>query len=205
MPESDREFPTHLTSMESTKSEQTPSIPSPQHTEVSSTTVLKDRQLPGQILAHIAAPTTAVLNALIHHRSCRNTNTRVIAKSAPRTHDPAQRATLAHLLLLLLLPGTARPARTSASGLSRALVSLATTSSHGPRISLRHENTIHDVRQKVRCQYCTEEKTFSRSDVLVRHIRCVHPRWNSLERRAGEELWSLCYIQRRLWVRARPR
>ncbi len=87
-------------------------------------------------MAHIAAPTTAVLNALIHHRSCRNTNTRVIAKSAPRTHDPAQRATLAHLLLLLLLPGTARPARTSASGLSRALVSLATTSSHGPRISL---------------------------------------------------------------------
>jgi len=59
------------------------------------------------------------------------------------------------------------------------------------------------VRQEVGCRYCTEEKTFfSRSDALVRHVRCVHPRWRSLERRAGEELWSLCYIQRRLWVRA---
>ena len=40
----------------------------------------------------------------------------------------------------------------------------------------RHEDTIHNARkQKVRCQYCTEEKTFSRNDALTRHMRVVHP------------------------------
>lgn len=40
----------------------------------------------------------------------------------------------------------------------------------------RHEDTIHNARkQKVRCQYCTEEKTFSRHDALTRHMRVVHP------------------------------
>ena len=40
----------------------------------------------------------------------------------------------------------------------------------------RHEDTIHNGRkQKVRCQYCTEEKTFSRHDALTRHMRVVHP------------------------------
>jgi len=40
----------------------------------------------------------------------------------------------------------------------------------------RHEDTIHNNRkQKVRCALCTEEKTFSRSDALTRHMRVVHP------------------------------
>ncbi|MCJ1479754.1 hypothetical protein MMC13_008440 [Lambiella insularis] len=40
----------------------------------------------------------------------------------------------------------------------------------------RHEDTIHNVRkQKVRCQFCTEDKTFSRNDALTRHMRVVHP------------------------------
>lgn len=40
----------------------------------------------------------------------------------------------------------------------------------------RHEDTIHNNRkQKVRCHLCTEEKTFSRSDALTRHMRVVHP------------------------------
>ena len=40
----------------------------------------------------------------------------------------------------------------------------------------RHEDTIHNNRkQKVRCQLCTEEKTFSRNDALTRHMRVVHP------------------------------
>ena len=40
----------------------------------------------------------------------------------------------------------------------------------------RHEDTIHNARkQKVRCTICTEEKTFSRSDALTRHMRVVHP------------------------------
>ncbi|KAL8709405.1 MAG: hypothetical protein Q9220_005788 [cf. Caloplaca sp. 1 TL-2023] len=40
----------------------------------------------------------------------------------------------------------------------------------------RHEDTIHSSRkQKVRCDLCKEEKTFSRSDALTRHMRVVHP------------------------------
>lgn len=40
----------------------------------------------------------------------------------------------------------------------------------------RHEDTIHNNRkQKVRCQFCTEDKTFSRNDALTRHMRVVHP------------------------------
>ena len=40
----------------------------------------------------------------------------------------------------------------------------------------RHEDTIHNSRkQKVRCHLCTEEKTFSRNDALTRHMRVVHP------------------------------
>ncbi len=40
----------------------------------------------------------------------------------------------------------------------------------------RHEDTIHSNRKaKVRCHLCTEEKTFSRNDALTRHMRVVHP------------------------------
>lgn len=40
----------------------------------------------------------------------------------------------------------------------------------------RHEDTIHNGRkQKVRCDVCTEEKTFSRADALTRHYRVCHP------------------------------
>jgi protein RPN4 len=40
----------------------------------------------------------------------------------------------------------------------------------------RHEDTIHNARkQKSRCPYCTEEKTFSRYDALTRHYRVCHP------------------------------
>ena len=40
----------------------------------------------------------------------------------------------------------------------------------------RHEDTIHNARkQKVRCQFCAEEKSFSRNDALTRHMRVVHP------------------------------
>jgi len=39
----------------------------------------------------------------------------------------------------------------------------------------RHEDTIHNSRkQKVRCEICTDEKTFSRPDALVRHRRVKH-------------------------------
>jgi hypothetical protein len=39
----------------------------------------------------------------------------------------------------------------------------------------RHEDTIHNSnRQKVRCELCSEEKTFSRQDALTRHKKFKH-------------------------------
>jgi hypothetical protein len=39
----------------------------------------------------------------------------------------------------------------------------------------RHEDTIHNSqKEKVRCEICTDEKTFSRPDALVRHRRVKH-------------------------------
>lgn len=53
----------------------------------------------------------------------------------------------------------------------------------------RHEDTIHNARKlKVHCPLCTEEKTFSRNDALTRHLRVVHPEHVDLSksrRRAG--------------------
>lgn len=40
----------------------------------------------------------------------------------------------------------------------------------------RHEHTIHNARKKkVRCELCTDDKTFSRGDALTRHYRVCHP------------------------------
>jgi hypothetical protein len=40
----------------------------------------------------------------------------------------------------------------------------------------RHEDTVHNARkQRVRCNLCTEEKTFTRADALTRHYRVFHP------------------------------
>ncbi|KAI9736662.1 MAG: hypothetical protein M1834_000866 [Cirrosporium novae-zelandiae] len=54
----------------------------------------------------------------------------------------------------------------------------------------RHEDTIHNAKkQKVRCHLCTEEKTFSRNDALTRHMRVVHPDvdWPGKSRRGRRE------------------
>lgn len=48
---------------------------------------------------------------------------------------------------------------------------LSLTNISQPYDLTRHEDTIHNARkQKVRCQYCTEDKSFSRSDALTRHM-----------------------------------
>ena len=40
----------------------------------------------------------------------------------------------------------------------------------------RHEDTIHCARkQKIRCDYCDEEKKFIHRDALAHHMRVVHP------------------------------
>lgn len=136
MPESDPEFPTYLTSMESTKSEQTPSIPSPQHTEVSSTNYPRR---PTATRADIGTysctyhgctqrfdtPSKLQKHKYEGHRQVSPTHAR--SGSEGDIGSPSTAALAAR---------NSQAGPHSASGLSRALVSLATTSSHGPRISL---------------------------------------------------------------------
>ncbi|OWP04470.1 transcription factor Zn, C2H [Marssonina coronariae] len=55
----------------------------------------------------------------------------------------------------------------------------------------RHEDTIHNAgKVKVQCPRCSEEKTFSRNDALTRHLRVVHPDYidpTKGRRRAGHD------------------
>ncbi|QSZ35903.1 hypothetical protein DSL72_007025 [Monilinia vaccinii-corymbosi] len=46
----------------------------------------------------------------------------------------------------------------------------------------RHEGTIHRMKEKLRCEYCTDEKTFSRNDALSRHMRVIHPEIHDFEK-----------------------
>ncbi|KXL44010.1 hypothetical protein M433DRAFT_68798 [Acidomyces richmondensis BFW] len=49
----------------------------------------------------------------------------------------------------------------------------------------RHEDTIHNNRkEKAKCPMCREEKTFSRTDALTRHMRVVHPEVENFGKRA---------------------
>jgi hypothetical protein len=44
----------------------------------------------------------------------------------------------------------------------------------------RHEDTIHNThREKVRCEICNDEKTFSRQDALTRHKKVIHSLFDS--------------------------
>ncbi|KAJ5291427.1 hypothetical protein N7478_000678 [Penicillium angulare] len=53
----------------------------------------------------------------------------------------------------------------------------------------RHEDSIHNAKQRVRCQLCAKETTFSRNDGLTRHIRQAHREvdWPGKRRRRGRD------------------
>lgn len=55
----------------------------------------------------------------------------------------------------------------------------------------RHEDKIHtSCKEKLRCEYCVEETTFSRRDALTRHMWVVHPNENfpGKKKRLGNKL-----------------
>jgi hypothetical protein len=166
------DFPAHLTSMDSSASEAPPSSQNSNHTET-----LK----PASSLAD-----TGTYTCTYHGCSLRFETPQKLQKHKREGHrNPATSP---------VSPG-ASAAAASASMTSAAI--LARNSQAGPhkceRINpttgkpcntifsrpydlTRHEDTIHNVRkQKVRCALCVEEKTFSRSDALTRHMRVVHP------------------------------
>jgi hypothetical protein len=170
--EENPDFPAHLTSMDSSASEAPPSSQNSIHTET---------QKPVSSLAD-----TGTYTCTYHGCTLRFETPQKLQKHKREGHrNPATSP---------VSPGASASAA-SASMTSAAI--LARNSQAGPhkceRINpttgkpcntifsrpydlTRHEDTIHNVRkQKVRCALCVEEKTFSRSDALTRHMRVVHP------------------------------
>ncbi|KAL9084682.1 MAG: hypothetical protein Q9159_005112 [Coniocarpon cinnabarinum] len=49
----------------------------------------------------------------------------------------------------------------------------------------RHEDTIHGEGKKLKCQHCPEEKLFSRNDALTRHLKVVHSQASPIGKQRG--------------------
>ena len=54
----------------------------------------------------------------------------------------------------------------------------------------RHEDTIHGEGRKLKCPHCPEEKLFSRNDALTRHLKVVHAHQVSTGRQRGRRQGS---------------
>lgn len=178
------DFPAHLTSMESSISEGPP-LSSQESGNMS-------LQRPTDTRA-----ATGTYTCTYHNCTQRFESPAALQKHKREYHRAQQQRDGLSVETSSVSPrSTASPGPTSGSGLTSAQI-LARNSQAGPhkctRINpstgkpcntifsrpydlTRHEDTIHNGRkQKVRCPYCREEKTFSRNDALTRHMRVVHP------------------------------
>ncbi|KAK4981995.1 hypothetical protein LTR50_007858 [Elasticomyces elasticus] len=184
------EFPAHLTSMESSISD---NGPAPSSQESTATAPIRR---PSNTMADTGTYTCTYHGCTLrfespaklqkHKRDAHRPSPRESTSAAPTTHTSSASPSNS---------GSSSPAP-SATDMSSAAI-LARNSQAGPhkcaRINpstgkpcntifsrpydlTRHEDTIHNARkQKVRCEFCREEKTFSRNDALTRHMRVVHP------------------------------
>lgn len=199
MPESTPEFPAHLTSMESSISEGA-APPSSQESAMNANII----QRPANTSANTGTYTCTYhgcsqrfespQNLQKHkretHQPNRDASISLYTTASPPSGGNSNSSDESHD------DGSESPAPSVGSGMTSSAL-LARNSQAGPhkcaRINpstgkpcntifsrpydlTRHEDTIHNrQKQKVRCQYCREEKTFSRNDALTRHMRVVHP------------------------------
>ncbi|KAL8925344.1 MAG: hypothetical protein Q9172_002275 [Xanthocarpia lactea] len=186
------EFPAHLTSMESSKSENAPSE-TMTRPDFTSSAESNQRSPPSPGLRRPSDTTAATGSYSCTSPDCaaRFENAAKLQKHRREAHrnSPPRPTTVA--------PTTSSTTPTSATTPSASSGSASRNQQAGPhkceRINpstgkpcmtifsrsydlTRHEDTIHSNRKaKVRCHLCTEEKTFSRNDALTRHMRVVHP------------------------------
>lgn len=193
------DFPAHLTSMESSISD----AGAPASSQGSSTSVM---QRPADTKAHTNTYACVFAGCsqrfessaqLLRHKRDAHASARDSYSSAPATSPDGS-------------DGSASPGSGDSLGSGMTSAALAARNSQtGPhkcgRINpstgkpcnsifsrpydlTRHEDTIHNRgKQKVRCQYCREEKSFSRSDALTRHMRVVHPEIDFQGKRGGRK------------------
>lgn len=194
------EFPAHLTSMESTKSESslTDSHPFPHGLPSSTTSSQQSQSSSSPILQRpsntaadsgtytCTAPSCSARfdTAAKLHKHRRDSH----PSSPPRTPStPYPPSSASHTPTSATFPSgasssTAAANRNLQSGPHRCERTNPSTGKPCNTVFsrsydlTRHEDTIHNgKKQKVRCRLCTEEKTFSRNDALTRHMRVVHP------------------------------
>ena len=165
------EFPAPLASMESTKSEATMKSSASQGSRSSTTASEVPPQRPASTTAD-----TGTYTCTYHGCSLRFETPAKLQKHKRDGHRPTTPSSAASA-------GTsAAEARSSQAGPHKCeRINPSTSKPCNSQFSrpydlTRHEDTIHNARkQKVRCQLCVEEKTFSRNDALTRHMRVVHP------------------------------
>ncbi|MCJ1335074.1 hypothetical protein MMC09_000340 [Bachmanniomyces sp. S44760] len=173
------EFPAHLTSMESTKSE-TGSKSENGHTDNS-----PDIQRPAKTTADTGTYTCTYHGCTLRfetpaklqkHKRDRHRQSTPLGPSTPVSSTPSASSFPTSTLM------STNASRNSQAGPHKCERTNPSTGKpcnsifSRPYDLTRHEDTIHNGRkQKVRCQLCTEEKTFSRNDALTRHMRVVHP------------------------------
>lgn len=189
------EFPAHLTSMESTRSESSQSEPrvfhglpssadSSQQSQSSSSPVL---QRPSNTAAEsgtytCVAPSCAARFDTAAKLQKHRRDTHPASPRTPATQYAPPSNSAANTPTSATFPNASSANRNQQSGPHRCeRVNPSTGKPCNTVFSrsydlTRHEDTIHNGRkQKVRCRLCTEEKTFSRNDALTRHMRVVHP------------------------------
>lgn len=193
------EFPAHLTSMESSISENGPQVSSqdslqqtaapqrPSDTRAATGTYschyhgcIQRFDTPANLQKH----KREVHKSQQHHRETNGSTAEKGESTSPRsTESPAPSGAD--------LSPSAIAARNSQAGPHKCnLVNPSTgkpcnTIFSRPYDLTRHEDTIHNNRkEKAKCPMCREEKTFSRTDALTRHMRVVHPEVENFGKRA---------------------
>lgn len=187
------EFPTQLTSMESTKSDTTqsenmnrPEFPS------SAESAQQSPSSPGMQRPSDTAAATGSYTCISPNCIARFETSAKLQKHRREAHrtSPPRPTSVAPNTSSTTTPSSATTPSTSSAPVNRNQQAgphkcdrinpstgkpCSTVFSRSYDLT-RHEDTIHNNRkQKVRCHLCTEEKTFSRNDALTRHMRVVHP------------------------------
>jgi len=189
------DFPAHLTSMESSVSEGPPAssqgsmttstIQRPANTQANTGTYTCTYH---GCTERFESPTKLQKHKRDAHRSARET------QSATDTAETSPKSSASPGPLGSHLSSSALLARNSQAGphkctrINPSTGKPCDTIFSRPYDLTRHEDTIHNRgKQKVRCEYCREEKTFSRNDALTRHMRVVHPEVDFQGKRGGKK------------------
>ncbi|KAK0948564.1 hypothetical protein LTR29_000196 [Friedmanniomyces endolithicus] len=203
--ESNPEFPAHLTTMESSVSDNPP--PSSQDSTANVTTI----QRPADTRAATGTYTCTYHNCTQRFDSHANLqkHKRDIHRVQQHSRDNSGASHAASSNSGSASPRSTESPGPSTSGMTSADL-MARNSQTGPHKCTRtnpstnkpcntifsrpydltrHEDTIHNGRkQKVRCPMCRGEKNFSRTDALTRHMRVVHPEVESFGKRGKRVL-----------------